>query len=124
MNWAFLTQPPPDDAKNPYVVAAHSKEFAIDLARVSEADLQRANQRLNDAIEKHGGSDAWDDERVLAAAENNFEQAQARRDHAVSKRRWELDDKWKAIFPRTAAAIARTKAFLLRINWPKIRPKL
>lgn len=124
MNWAFLTQPPSDDAQNAYVVAAHSKEFAIDNARRAEDEMKRAQQRLGDAIEKHGGSDAWDDERVVSRAEDNFESTEASRVHAVNKRRWEMNDGWKQTFPRTAASIARTKALLLTINWPSIRPKL
>lgn len=123
MNFLFLRQPPEDNPQNTYAVAARSKEFAIDNARIAEEEVRRAQVRLNDAVEKHS-DDTWDGERIIAAAEENLDATEARFVNARTKRRWELDDRWHTVFPRTAAAIARTKGLLLRIDWTKLRPLL
>lgn len=122
MNWAFL-YPPIEPERNAYALAGECKYVAIAAADAAKDEVRRAHARLSDAFDKHI-EDTYEGGTIIARAEEHLASCEARLIHAVNKRRWELDDKWKVIFPRTAAAIARTRALMLRIDWPKLRPKL
>lgn len=121
MSLSWLFHPPSADSEilSDNALSFRAQHAAIDAVEKSKDELSKAESRLADAQDKYGDEDNWNEARVLAKAEEHYEDMLAELEANERKLKWENDKRRQLVWPRT---IERTKQLLSSIDWDKLRP--
>lgn len=119
LSWFF--RPPPADSEtlNKHQLAIRAKHAAIEAVDAAKLALSAAEARLDNAQQTYDDEDSWSCQRVIATAEEVYEEALIDLENAELKVTWEKDEKWKQEFPRT---IEHTLSLLASVDWERLRP--